>query len=140
MQQIAQVRLNRWSSGRVAVVGDAGYAPSPFAGMGTSLAFIGAYILAGEISRQPNNIPAALESYERLLRPYVESVQKLPPGIPWIGSPQSTWGVRVFANVLWGIEVLSATGLITLFSKITAYLLPIGRDGFKLPDYEAFPQ
>ena len=83
MQQVAQVRLNRWSSGRVTVVGDAGYAPSPFTGMGTSIAFIGAYVLAGEISRQPNNIPAALESYERVLRPYVESVQKLPPGIPW---------------------------------------------------------
>lgn len=42
LQQIAQVRLNRWSSGRVTVVGDAGYAPSLFAGGGTSLAFIGA--------------------------------------------------------------------------------------------------
>lgn len=83
MQQVAQVRLNRWSSGRVTVVGDAGYAPSPFTGMGTSLAFIGAYILAGEISRQPNNISVALESYERVLRPYVERIQKLPPGIPW---------------------------------------------------------
>ena len=82
MQHIAQVRLNRWSSGRVTVVGDAGHAPSPFTGMGTSIAFIGAYVLAGEISRQPNNIPAALESYERVLRPYVEKIQKLPPGIP----------------------------------------------------------
>lgn len=82
MQHVAQVRLNRWSSGRVTVVGDAGYAPSPFTGMGTSIAFIGAYVLAGEISRQPDNIPAALESYERLLRPYVEKIQKLPPGIP----------------------------------------------------------
>ena len=82
MQHVAQVRLNRWSSGHVTVVGDAGYAPSPFTGMGTSIAFIGAYVLAGERSRQPNNIPAALESYERVLRPYVERIQKLPPGIP----------------------------------------------------------
>lgn len=139
MQHIAQVRMNRWSSGRVVVVGDAGYSPSPFSGMGTSLAFIGAYILAGEISRQPNNIPAALNSYERLLRPYVESVQKLPPGIPWLLNPQSTWGVKVVENVLWGVGVLSATGLITLVKKIATYL-PIGRDEFKLPDYEAFQQ
>ena len=139
MQHVAQVRLNRWSSGRVAAVGDAAYAPSPFSGMGTSLAFIGAYILAGEISRQPEKIPAALESYERLLRPYVESVQKLPPGIPWIISPQSELGVKVFENVLWGIGVLSATGLFTLLSKLAAYL-PIRRDEFKLPDYEAFQQ
>ncbi|CAM6093723.1 unnamed protein product [Calypogeia fissa] len=139
MQHIAQVRLNRWSSGRVTVVGDAGYAPSPFTGMGTSLAFIGAYVLAGEISRQPNNIPAALESYERVLRPYVESIQKLPPGIPWIVNPQSTLGIRVLETVIWGVGVLSATGLTSLFSKLAAYL-PISRDSFKLPDYEAFRQ
>ena len=137
MQHVAQVRLDRWSSGRVVVVGDAGYCPSPFGGMGTSLAFIGAYILAGEISRQPNNIPVALESYERILRPYIESRQKLPPGIPWIICPQTTWGVKVFQNFLRGIKVLSATGLISLFSKLAAYL-PIGRIEFKLPDYEAF--
>ena len=139
MQHVAQVRLDRWSSGRVTVVGDAGYAPSPFTGMGTSLAFIGAYILAGEISRQPNDIPAALESYERILRPYVESIQKLPPGIPWLVNPQSTLGIRVLETVAWGIGVLSATGMTTLFSKIAAYL-PIGGSSFKLPDYEAFRQ
>ena len=139
MQHVGQVRLNRWSSGRVVLVGDAGYSPSPFGGMGTSLAFTGAYILAGEVSRQPNNIPAALESYERILRPYVESRQKLPPGVPWIINPQSAWGVKVLENVFWGVEGLLATGLITLFSKIAAYL-PIGRDEFKLPEYEAFQQ
>ena len=139
MQQIAQVRLDRWSSGRVAVVGDAGYAPSPFTGMGTSLAFIGAYVLAGEISRQPNDIPAALESYERVLRPYVESIQKLPPGIPWLVNPQSALGVRVFETVVWVAGILSKTRLVGWVSKLAAYL-PIGGDPFKLPDYEAFRQ
>lgn len=135
MQHIAQVRLNRWSRGRVAVVGDAGYAPSPFSGMGTSLAFLGAYVLAGEISRQPNNIAGALESYENILRPHVESIQKLAPGIPWIVNPQSTLGVRVLQTAIWGVGVLSATGATTLFSKVAAYL-PVGGDSFKLPDYE----
>ncbi|MCJ1230072.1 hypothetical protein MMC12_006743 [Toensbergia leucococca] len=139
MQHVAQIRLERWSSGHVTVVGDAGYAPSPFTGMGTSIAFIGAYVLAGEISRQPDNISAALESYERVLRPYVESIQKLPPGIPWIVNPQSTLGIRVIETVAWGVGVLSATGITTLFSNIAAYL-PFGGDSFKLPDYEAFRQ
>ena len=139
LQHVAQVRLNRWSSGRVTVVGDAGYAPTPFAGMGTSIAFIGAYVLAGEISRQPNNIPAALESYERVFRPYVESIQKLPPGIPWLVHPQTALGVKVVETVIWGVGVLSATGLTTLFSKLAAYL-PGGEQSFKLPDYEAFRQ
>lgn len=38
-----------WSSGRVALVGDAGYCASPLSGMGTSLALVGAYVLAGEV-------------------------------------------------------------------------------------------
>ncbi|TVY29824.1 Uncharacterized protein LHYA1_G002019 [Lachnellula hyalina] len=137
MQYIGQVRLDRWSSGRVTVVGDAGYAPSPFSGMGTSLAFLGAYVLAGEISKQPDNIPAALLSYERILRPHVESIQNLPPGIPWIVNPQSMMGVRVLETFIWGVGWLSKIGVTTLASKITAYL-PIGGKLFKLPEYEAF--
>lgn len=139
MQHVAQVRLNRWSSGRVTVIGDAGYAPSPFTGMGTSIAFIGAYVLAGEITKQPNNIPAALESYERVMRPYVESIQKLPPGIPWIVNPQSRLGIRVLEYVGWGVGWLSKTGIATMFSKLAAYMPSIG-DKFKLPEYEAFRQ
>ncbi len=137
MQHVVQLRLDRWSNGRVTVVGDAGYSPSPYTGMGTSIAFIGAYVLAGEISRQPNNIPAALESYERILRPYVESVQKLFPGIPWIVCPQSALGIRVFETIVWGVGWLSTTWLATLLSKIASYSLRT-EDEFKLPDYEAF--
>ncbi|MCJ1339875.1 hypothetical protein MMC09_005167 [Bachmanniomyces sp. S44760] len=139
MQHVAQVRLDRWSSGRVTMVGDAGYAPSPFSGMGTSISFIGAYVLAGEISRHPNDLPAALESYERVLRPYVESVQKLPPGIPWIFNPQSLLGVRVLETFLWFIGLVSATGLFSLFTRLAGYL-PVLWKPFQLPDYEAFRQ
>ncbi len=120
MQEIGQVRLDRWSSGRATVVGDAGYAPSPYTGMGTSIALIGVYVLAGEISRQPNNISAALASYEYFLRPFVESVQKLPPGIPWIGHPQSKLGVRVLESVVRGASVFSATGIVSSFSRFTS--------------------
>ena len=138
MQNVAQIRLNRWSSasGRVTAVGDAGYCPSPFTGMGTSLAFIGAYVLAGEISRQPNNIPAALESYEHVLRPYVEDIQRLPPGIPWIVNPQSRLGIWVLETFLWAFAMLYSTRLFAWMCKVAGYL-PGGKQ-FKLPDYEAF--
>jgi len=140
LQHVAQVRLNRWSNGRVALVGDAAYSPSPFTGMGTSLAFIGAYVLAGEISRHPGNIPAALESYEKVLRPYFESVQTLPPGIPWILNPQSALGVKALQTTVWCIGLLSKSGILGYLGKIAAYI-PFGRDyPFKLPEYEAFNQ
>lgn len=141
MQHLAQVRLSCWSSsgGRITVIGDAGYSPSPFAGMGTSLAFIGAYILAGEISQRPNDIPAALEAYERVLRPYVENIQNLPPGIPWIICPQTALGVKVVETIARVVSVLSATGIIGFLGKLGAYL-PIGsgRNKFKLPEYDVF--
>jgi 2-polyprenyl-6-methoxyphenol hydroxylase-like FAD-dependent oxidoreductase len=137
MQQVVQLRMKAWSKGRVSLVGDSGYAPSPFTGMGTSLAFIGAYVLAGEISKQVDNIPAALEEYEKVLRPYVEDVQNLPWGIPWIVNPQSAWGVKVFETFIWGLGILENTGVLGLFSKAAKYL-PSRGEKFKLPEYEAF--
>ena len=138
LQHVAQVHLDRWSKGRVTMLGDAGYCPSPFTGMGTSLAFIGAYVLAGEISRQPDNIPAALEAYERVLQAHVKDVQKLPPGIPWLVNPQSATGVQILENFAWGAGLLSVTGIGTLLSKLAEFL-PAGKK-FQLPEYEAFKQ
>lgn len=140
MQHVAQVRLNLWSKGRVTVCGDAGYAPSPFTGMGTSIAFLGAYVLAGEISRQPDNIPAALESYERALRPHVESIQNVAPGVPWIFNPQTTWGLKIFETVIWTVGKIAASPLATLGSKILEYIPWSSDPKFKLPEYEAFRQ
>ncbi len=70
---IAQVKMDRWTSGRVALVGDAGYCPSPFTGQGTSLAIVGAYVLADELARSPQDHAAAFARYEAKLRPYVEA-------------------------------------------------------------------
>lgn len=45
----AQVHMPDWHRGRVALVGDAGYAPSAISGQGSSVALVGAYALAGEL-------------------------------------------------------------------------------------------
>lgn len=141
MQHIGQTRIPSWhsSGGRVALTGDAAYAPSPFTGMGTSLGFIGAYVLAGEISKQLDDIPDAVRSYDKVLRPYVESVQKLPPGIPWIVNPQSSWGLRILENVVWSVGFFPGSKLSALAFKLFEYV-PTGLFGseWKLPEYEAF--
>jgi 2-polyprenyl-6-methoxyphenol hydroxylase-like FAD-dependent oxidoreductase len=79
---LAQVHMPTWSSGRVTLAGDAGYCASPLSGMGTSLALVGGYLLAGEIGSaatvaDPDRLAGALARYERLMRPYVERCQKL---------------------------------------------------------------
>lgn len=71
-----QVHMDSWCSGRVALVGDAGYCASPLSGMGTSLALVGAYVLAGELTSGP--LPAALDRYQQVMRPYVDRCQDLP--------------------------------------------------------------
>ncbi|WP_326999756.1 FAD-dependent monooxygenase [Dactylosporangium sp. NBC_01737] len=72
-----QVRMERWSRGRVVLVGDAGYAGGP-GGNGTGLAVVGAHILAGELGRLP--FQRAFEAYEQRMRPYVDTCQKQASG------------------------------------------------------------
>lgn len=74
---IALVRMNRWSRGKVTLLGDAAYCPSPFSGQGTSLALVGAYVLGRELLRTPAEPGAAFERYESRIRPYVELNQAL---------------------------------------------------------------
>jgi 2-polyprenyl-6-methoxyphenol hydroxylase-like FAD-dependent oxidoreductase len=59
LDSMGQVLLGRWSRGRVVLLGDAGYCPSPLTGLGTSLALVGAYILAGELAAASADATAA---------------------------------------------------------------------------------
>jgi 2-polyprenyl-6-methoxyphenol hydroxylase-like FAD-dependent oxidoreductase len=95
---IGQARMPSWSSGRVALVGDAAYCSSPISGMSTSLALTGAYVLAGELAAHPHR--TAFARYEAVMRPYVDQAQKLPPGTPRIANPRSRAGVAVMNTVL----------------------------------------
>jgi 2-polyprenyl-6-methoxyphenol hydroxylase-like FAD-dependent oxidoreductase len=71
---MSQVRCSTWSKGRFVMIGDAAHCPTPFTGAGTALALVGAYVLAGEISRCSDHA-AAFAAYEGLVRPYVNRSQ-----------------------------------------------------------------
>jgi 2-polyprenyl-6-methoxyphenol hydroxylase-like FAD-dependent oxidoreductase len=128
LQHIAQVKLQSWSVGRCAVVGDAAYCPSPVSGVGTSLAILGAYVLAGEISRHHDH-RTAFEAYEGRLRGYVEGKQKLPPGVPGLVFPSTAIGLSVLNWVLWFVAWSGVTKLFGAFGGE-------GKDNFELPDYK----
>lgn len=75
--ELVQVKLARWSNGRVALVGDAAHCASPFSGQGTSLALVGAFVLARELANQPGSPQAAFARYEARMRPFVDLNQAL---------------------------------------------------------------
>ncbi|QHY97157.1 6-hydroxynicotinate 3-monooxygenase precursor [Streptomyces sp. S4.7] len=66
---VSQIRMPRWSSGRVALVGDAAYAPSFLTGQGSSLALVGAYMLAASLA--DGDHVAGFAAYERDTRDFV---------------------------------------------------------------------
>ncbi|GHE59880.1 oxidoreductase [Streptomyces longispororuber] len=71
-----QIRMPHWSRGRVALLGDAAYAPSFLTGQGTSLALVGAYMLANSLAVHRDH-RAAFAAYERDLRTFVAMNQAL---------------------------------------------------------------
>ncbi|QUQ72152.1 FAD-dependent monooxygenase [Kutzneria sp. CA-103260] len=73
---VSQIHLPRWSVGRVALVGDAAYAPSFISGQGTSIALVGAYMLAGALATNPDHT-SAFDAYERDTREFVRLNQDL---------------------------------------------------------------
>lgn len=74
---VAQIRMTHYTKGRVALVGDAGYCPSLFSGQGSSLAIVGAYVLAHELARSPHSHATAFASYEARMRGYIEMNQMI---------------------------------------------------------------
>lgn len=63
--KLCQIRMTTWTKGRVALVGDAAYCPSPAAGMGGSMAILGAAALADALGKYPGDLKAAFQEYDQ---------------------------------------------------------------------------
>ncbi|QUR68502.1 FAD-binding protein [Mycobacterium spongiae] len=75
--EMSQIVMDHWSKGRVTLVGDAAYCCSPLSGQGTSVALLGAYILAGELTRAGADYQRGLANYYAEFSGYVERNQWL---------------------------------------------------------------
>jgi 2-polyprenyl-6-methoxyphenol hydroxylase-like FAD-dependent oxidoreductase len=73
---VSQIRMQRWSHGRAVLLGDAGYCPALLSGQGSTLAMMGAYILAGELKVALGDHQRAFPQYEQAFRPVVRQEQK----------------------------------------------------------------
>lgn len=126
-ESIGQVHAPRWTSGRIALVGDAAYCASPVSGMGTSLSLTGAYVLAGELAAHVHHRDA-FRAYERIMRPYVDQAQSLPPGTPRLANPKSRAGVALF-----GVAVRVAST--PIIGRLGDRFFTPPADKIDLPDY-----
>ena len=128
-QEIVQVRTDTWRKGRVVLLGDAAHAPSPFSGFGLSAGLVGAYVLAGELCRTPDDPDQAFKNYEETVRPFVEGVQNgVNLSMIGVGMPMSWLGVAV-------IQLISRVVLTLRLPALFARFSSEDRNGWSLPDY-----
>lgn len=123
----AQVRSPKLHGGRVVLLGDAGYAtPS----LGTSLAIVGGYVLAGELLSHPDDIGAALTQYDKLLTTFVKASQHDDIAMQLI-NPQTKWGIGFRNAFIWFITTMKLPELaVTVAAKLGFTERP-----FALPEY-----
>jgi 2-polyprenyl-6-methoxyphenol hydroxylase-like FAD-dependent oxidoreductase len=74
---VNQIKMDKWFAGRTALLGDAAYAPSLASGQGTSMALVGAYVLAGELLTAQGDHQRAFPEYQKEMADYVQLNQKL---------------------------------------------------------------
>lgn len=97
---VSQIRMPRWTGGRVALLGDAAHSPSLLAGAGAAFAMLGAYVLARELHRANGDITRAFSAYEQRLRPYMLRQQHAAARFAGSFAPKTALGIRVRDTVL----------------------------------------
>ncbi|WP_405635136.1 FAD-dependent monooxygenase [Streptomyces sp. NBC_00056] len=73
---IAQIHVERLTKGRVVLLGDAGYGAT-MGGMGTGVAIVGAYVLAGELALAGGDHRTAFAAYEAQIGDFAKGCQKI---------------------------------------------------------------
>jgi 2-polyprenyl-6-methoxyphenol hydroxylase-like FAD-dependent oxidoreductase len=124
--RVSQIKMERWSRGRVALVGDAAFCVSLVAGQGSALAITAAYVMAGELIKASGRHEEAFRNYEALLRGYIGSKQEGAERFSAAFTPRTRWGLFMRNQV---IKASAVPGLARL---------AFGRDiidKLSLPDY-----
>ncbi|MFG6196827.1 FAD-dependent monooxygenase [Nonomuraea sp. JJY05] len=134
---ITQLRMDTWSRGRVTLVGDAGYCPGPAVGGSTSLAVVGAYILAGELATCGGDHTRAFPAYEAEIGDYVRrsrtfamnAAKKIVPG-----SRFDLWAMAAMVRLINHLPVALTTAAAKISSKGVRL-----HDSIVLKDYASTP-
>jgi 2-polyprenyl-6-methoxyphenol hydroxylase-like FAD-dependent oxidoreductase len=101
---ITQLAMDTWSRGRISLVGDAGYCPGPAVGGSTSLAIVGAYVLAGELAAAGGDHVRGFSACEQALADYVRRSRRFALAAAKRLVPSSRRGLWVFAQLAWLLD------------------------------------
>ncbi|MFI2338391.1 FAD-dependent monooxygenase [Nocardia rhamnosiphila] len=135
---ITQLRMDTWSRGRVTLVGDAGYCPGPAVGGSTSLAVVGAYVLAGELARAGGDPERAFPVYERAMAEHVRGSRAVGLSAAKTLIPTSRLGVR---GLVMGTRLLSVlpAGAGRAFLRLTTESARV-HNSMTVDDYASLPE
>jgi 2-polyprenyl-6-methoxyphenol hydroxylase-like FAD-dependent oxidoreductase len=101
MDSVSRVTADRYSKGRIALLGDAAYG-NTLGGFGTGLAIVGAYVLAGELRTAKGDYVIAYGQYESKFRGYAKVSQNVNAGK--LLAPPTRFGIyarnRMFSAAL----------------------------------------
>ena len=128
--RVSQVQMDKWSQGRIGLIGDAAFCPSFLAGQGAALAMVSAYVLAGELSRTPSQPQEAFARYEDRLHPFIASKQKAAVQFAGSFAPKTRVGLFFRNQITKLLEVPLVAKLVmgpSLFDRIDLPDYPIPR-------------
>ncbi|WP_328387380.1 FAD-dependent monooxygenase [Nocardia sp. NBC_00416] len=97
--ELARIDLPTLTAGRVTLLGDSAFCGSPMTGMGTAMALVGAYLLAGEIASTPDDLPTALKRYEEKATPFLAKAKEMPGGGIKQMVPTSELGLKMMLTI-----------------------------------------
>ena len=123
---VSQIQMNNWSKGRVTLVGDACDCPSLLSGQGSTLAMVGAYILAGELKEANGDYKLAFQRYQTIFKPFIDKKQKIAQTFSKSLVPKSSFGIwmrNTFMNLMF----------LPFLSKL--FIKQFMNDNLRLKDY-----
>jgi 2-polyprenyl-6-methoxyphenol hydroxylase-like FAD-dependent oxidoreductase len=112
---ISMVRMDRWTTGRIALLGDAGYGAT-CGGMGTGLAVVCAYVLAGELAAADGDHEAAFASYTREIKKFTKACQQVAGGVGTFFAPKTAGALRRRTKIY---KILTAGPFLRVLDKLT---------------------
>jgi 2-polyprenyl-6-methoxyphenol hydroxylase-like FAD-dependent oxidoreductase len=126
IDRVSQIRMDRWSQGRVGLVGDAAFCVSLLGGQGSALAMVTAYILAGELKRAQGNHELAFAKYQERLGAFIAGKQRAAVKLAPFFAPTSRVGLFMRNQIM----KLMASSFVTELAVGREF-----RDRIELPPY-----